>query len=194
MSSDSWGLPRSVTYLDLRGASVADALEWTLQPLRLTWELSDGKVVAGSARRLPGMSAWVYDVSRIALPTAEQLKEAGDWSKIAEAVRGAADEFLRVVNGTLDPGGKDSSFWFAPANCSFSPIATVTRKHSNCWTIWVIRARQIACRARRASCSRLRESVPKQARKLSQSDWRPASDRVLPGCMRISAGSCWPVR
>ena len=79
-----------VTYLDLRGAKVAQALDWILQPAKLGWWLSKDAVVAGSDRRGGTESAWVYDVSLIALPSAEELKAAKDDQQRIEAVKKAA--------------------------------------------------------------------------------------------------------
>lgn len=99
-----------VNYLDLRGASAAQALDWTLQPLRLTWEPEEtGKtVLAGSQRRLSRVSAWVYDVTVIALPSSQELGK-----KAAATFKEPADEFLDAVRKSLGLSEKEIA-WFAP--------------------------------------------------------------------------------
>src|SRR5690606_6935388 len=57
-----------VAYLDLRGATVADALDWALQPNRLSWWVEDGIIRIASARRQAGAAPWIYDLGRIVLP------------------------------------------------------------------------------------------------------------------------------
>ena len=106
--------PARVTYLDLRGARVAEALDWVLQPVRLSWRLSDGKVVVGSERRLPGVSAWVYDVSRIAIPLEEEVKEVEDASKAAELLTSATTRFIDAVRTELKASDGDCVTWFGP--------------------------------------------------------------------------------
>ena len=103
-----------VTYLDLRGATVAQALDWILQPAKLSWQLSKGAVVAGSDRRRGTESAWVYDVSLIALPSAEELTAAKDEPQQIEAVKKAATEFLTAVRRELGLAGETTATWFAP--------------------------------------------------------------------------------
>jgi Ca-activated chloride channel family protein len=100
-----------VNYLDLRGATVAQALDWALQPLRLTWEPEEsGKaILAGSQRRLSRVSGWVYDVAAIALPSS---KELGKSDKTAERYRETAEEFLAAIRKSLGLSEKEIT-WFA---------------------------------------------------------------------------------
>jgi hypothetical protein len=102
-----------VSFLDLRRANVAEALDWILQPVRMTWRPSEGRIVAGTDRRLAGESAWVYDVSMIALPSVEELQKLGDYQKAVAAAKKAAGEFLAAVRTEL---GADETavVWFAP--------------------------------------------------------------------------------
>lgn len=104
-----------VTYLDLREAKVAQALDWILQPAKLHWWLSKDAVVAGSDRRSGFESAWVYDVSLISLPSAEELKAAKDNPQRMEAVRKAAAELLTAVRRELKLEGSSC------ACCGSSP-------------------------------------------------------------------------
>jgi hypothetical protein len=106
--------PPRVTYLDLRGATVAQALDWILQPARLRWQPSQDGVAAGSDRRGAAESAWIYDVSPIALPSAEELQSAKDEQPQIEAVQKAATEFLTAVRRELKLQGETTAAWFAP--------------------------------------------------------------------------------
>jgi Ca-activated chloride channel homolog len=102
-------------YLDLRHATVAEALDWLLQPQRMNWRLAKEGVVAGTNRRADGTSGWVYDVSLVALPDGEELQKLGDQQKaIAEAKTQAAAfaSAVRKVLGLKD--GDTGVTWFAP--------------------------------------------------------------------------------
>jgi len=115
---DAAGLLRSqaprVTYLDLRGAKLAQALDWILLPAKLSWWLNKDAVVAGSDRRSGIESAWLYDVSLIALPSVEELKAAKDGQQRVEAVKKAAAELLTAVRRELKLEGETTAAWFAP--------------------------------------------------------------------------------
>jgi hypothetical protein len=102
-----------VNFLDLRGATLAQALDWTLQPARLNWTVRDGAVAVETTRRMAGVSPWVYDVSLIALPAPEELNKEEDHAKRVEAARQHADAFLQAVRGEL-PGENVRVEWFAP--------------------------------------------------------------------------------
>jgi Ca-activated chloride channel family protein len=107
------GEPR-VTYLDLRGATASQALDWILKPVRLSWWLSEDTIVAGSDRRREGNSAWVYDISLIALPAQEEVKDIRDYQQRVEAAKRAADELLLAVHRHLQIAGSESVAWFSP--------------------------------------------------------------------------------
>ena len=107
--ADAGGLlgqePR-VNYLDLRGATVADGLEWLLTPLHLSWRVEDGTVVVGSARRLTGLSTWVYKVGDLAQPVESELTGKDANVEIAKSLL----VFLHIVHlaiGQHDDGGLD---------------------------------------------------------------------------------------
>lgn len=107
-----------VTYLDLRGATVAQALDWLLQPLRLTWRpdpdrSGDKTIVVGSDRRMPRITAWVYDVSTIALPSKEEFEKIKDQSKTVAMATENAKQFIDAVRKALRASGKEVT-WFAP--------------------------------------------------------------------------------
>ncbi|MCY2991277.1 MAG: VWA domain-containing protein, partial [Planctomycetota bacterium] len=103
-----------VSFLDLRGATAAQAFDWILQPVRLAWWTDKGDIVAGSQRRREGVSAWVYDVSTIAWPTAAEIGKVPDRQPPRDTARKATDEFLAVVRSQLKTSGQQVVVWFAP--------------------------------------------------------------------------------
>jgi len=94
-----------VTYLDLRGATVAQALDWILVPERMTWWLRDGALRAGTARSAPVAGPWVYDVSLLVMPDEKEIEKIEDYQKRVQAVKQSADDFLKAVAKAL--GAKD---------------------------------------------------------------------------------------
>jgi len=102
-----------VTYLDLRNATAAQALDWILVPARMTWWSADGKVTAGSVRRSGVKSPWVYDVSLVALPSAKEMEEIDDQQKRLEAAKKEAEGFVNAVRGYLKLG-KGEGVWYGP--------------------------------------------------------------------------------
>ena len=102
-----------VTYLDLRGATVAQALDWLTQPERLTWWLAGGTVQVVSARRGPVAAPWVYDVSAIAMPSAKEISEIKDHKKRLEHIGEDADRFLKAVREHL-AAPDHAVVWYAP--------------------------------------------------------------------------------
>jgi len=94
-----------VIYLDLRGATVAEALNWMLEPHHMTWRPSrGGKVItAGTPRRLPGVSPWVYDVARILFPLSTELGETREARSetTARLIKKGAEGLLVVVRSML---------------------------------------------------------------------------------------------
>jgi Ca-activated chloride channel family protein len=105
-----------ITFLDLRRASVAQALDWILQPARLAWSPEDKTIVVASARRASGESAWVYDVSAIALPLEEDLTKLNDHNKAVAESQKAADEFLAALRTALKVDDESKIVWFAPGH------------------------------------------------------------------------------
>jgi len=102
-----------ISYLDLRRATAAQALDWILQPARLTWWKGDKGVIAGSERRREGDSGWVYDVAAIALPLDDDLPK-DDYNKAVAEAQKAADEFLAAIRQSLKVEDENSVGWFAP--------------------------------------------------------------------------------
>jgi Ca-activated chloride channel family protein len=112
------GLPSAaaprVNYLDLRRATVAQALDWLLMPEHLSWSPDGGKIVARSGRREAGSSAWIYHVGAIALPSgAELAPAAGDQAKLIAAAQQAADAFAGGLRGAMKID-ESQLVWFAP--------------------------------------------------------------------------------
>ena len=101
-----------VTYLDLRNATVAQALDWLLVPERMTWWVTKGQVVAGTIRRAGVESPWVYDVSHLAIPLADELKALKDQNKQMAAMKQAAADFVAAARKALSLG-EDRVTWFA---------------------------------------------------------------------------------
>ena len=94
-----------VTYLDLRGATVAQAYDWILVPERMTWWVRDGALCAGTARSAPVAGPWVYDVSLLVMPDEEKIQKIEDYQKRVQAVKQSTDAFLKGVAKAL--GAKD---------------------------------------------------------------------------------------
>jgi Ca-activated chloride channel family protein len=82
-----------VAYLDLRGATVAQALTWLTAPLGLDWRADRDSVVVTSSRRLPTRSVWVYEASGLVAGDADEMR------KTEERLRGA----VRADVVILDP-------------------------------------------------------------------------------------------
>jgi len=102
-----------VTYLDLRRATVAQALDWILRPVRMTWWLRGDGIACGTARRGPGASAWVYDVGHLALPCAREVEGIKERDKLAQLVQSSTDAFLDAVRTQLTLAHEDA-MWFGP--------------------------------------------------------------------------------
>jgi hypothetical protein len=100
-----------VTWLDLRNATVAQALDWLLVPERMTWWVAKSQIVAGTVRRAGIEAPWVYDVSHIAIPTVDELKDEKDYAKRLAAVKKMRDDFAAAVRKQLGLGD-DRVLWF----------------------------------------------------------------------------------
>jgi len=116
-----------VTYLDLRGATVAQALDWILVPERMTWWVQDGALCAGTARSAPVAGPWVYDVSLLVMPDEKEIEKIEDYQKRVQAVKQSADAFLKAVAKALgakaiaqekekaeEPAEKREVVWYGP--------------------------------------------------------------------------------
>ena len=88
-----------VPYLDVRHATVIQGLEWLLAPYHLTWHMKNAETLTvGTARRLPGVSVWGYDVLDLALPLAEELDEDTSWRSVENALADFLKALRIVIN------------------------------------------------------------------------------------------------
>jgi hypothetical protein len=102
-----------VIYLDCRRATVAQALDWILHPVRMTWRVDGGVVTAATCRRLTGESPWVYDVAVLAVPEKKELADVKDYPAQVAAVRNALDDFLAAARKRVG-AGDEAVVWYAP--------------------------------------------------------------------------------
>ena len=102
------GLEPRVTWLDLRGATVLQALEWILTPAHLEYRVEPKRIVVGSARLLEGKSAWVYDVMDLALPLDRPEKPEEQAAQLQKEL----ERFRAVLQAAL--GQKAKVDWFGP--------------------------------------------------------------------------------
>ena len=88
-----------VTYLDLRYATVIQALDWLLSPFHLTWQMKDaGTVAVCTTRRLPAPSAWGYAVADLVIPSEKEFKKFNS----EEDIENALTDFLNGVRIVID--------------------------------------------------------------------------------------------
>jgi len=92
-----------VTYLDLRNATVAQALDWLLDPFQLNYQIDGEKATVGTSRRLmkDTPTPWVYQIGFIATPTKEELGE--DKAANLKLVTDAPREILDAVKSVIGP-------------------------------------------------------------------------------------------
>lgn len=117
-----------ITYLDLTNIKTADALDWLLRPVRMTWRVertADGPVVrAGTVRRMAGKSAWVYDLTSIAAPLPDELGKEKDYQKRVGSAKALADELATGVRNALGLKA-DEALWYLPGRLLvFADLAT----------------------------------------------------------------------
>ena len=76
-----------VTYLDLRHATMIQALDWLLAPYHLMWQMKDADTITVSAsRRLPAPSAWGYAVADLAIPSEDEIDNMASQTDVEEAL------------------------------------------------------------------------------------------------------------
>ena len=91
-----------VTYLDLRQATMIQALDWLLAPYHLTWQMKDeGTITVGVTRRLSAPSAWGYAVADLAMPSEEEINSFTSETDFANALT----DFLNGVRIVIDQKG-----------------------------------------------------------------------------------------
>ncbi len=102
-----------VSYLDLRGATAAQALDWILRPARMTWRVENGAVTVETVRRGALESGWVYDATAVALPLPEEMEGMVDNARRIETAKKCAGDFMGGVRVSLSLS-KEKAVWFAP--------------------------------------------------------------------------------
>ena len=94
-----------VTYLDLRHATMIQALDWLLAPYHLMWQMKDADTITVSAsRRLPAPSAWGYAVADLAIPSEDEIDNMASQTDVEEALT----DFLngvRIIIGQKEGSG-----------------------------------------------------------------------------------------
>ncbi len=122
-----------VTWMDLRGATAAQAFDWLCAPAHIDWSVRKGKVRATVASLSRVEAPWVYDVSAVALPLEDEFKDLkGDWKKIGQRSKELAAQFLgeiRKVAGTRLP---EDCFWMNPGQIVVFGDARVHERVRRC--------------------------------------------------------------
>ena len=94
-----------VTYLDLRHATMIQALDWLLAPYHLTWQMkNEDTITVGVTRRLPAPSAWGYAVADLVIPSEEEIDNMASETDVEEALT----DFLngvRIIIGQKEDSG-----------------------------------------------------------------------------------------
>jgi Ca-activated chloride channel family protein len=94
------GVEPRAAFLDLRGATITEALDCLLTPAHLTWRVQKGTVLVGVARRMSGDAVWTYQVGDLARPLNAQDPLA-EFAKFQAAVRLVLGQ---AKDGCLAPG------------------------------------------------------------------------------------------
>ena len=99
-----------VTYLDLRHATMIQALDWLLAPYHLTWQMKDADTIAiGTSRRLPAPSAWGYVVADLVIPTEGEIGNSTSEADLENALTDFLNGVRIVINQKEDSGHKPGS-------------------------------------------------------------------------------------
>ncbi len=98
-----------VMYLDLRHATMVQALDWLLAPYHLTWQMKDeDTITVGVSRRLPAPSAWGYAVADLTMPSEEEIdnftSEADLENTLANFLEGVRVIIDQKDDSRLKPG------------------------------------------------------------------------------------------
>ena len=93
-----------VTYLDLRKATVAQALDWLLDQFQLEWQMAGGKATVGTSRRLSKSfsTPWVYSLGYLATPAKSELSE--DVNANRKLAGSSSRELLSAMQAALGAG------------------------------------------------------------------------------------------
>jgi len=104
-----------VTWVDLRGATAAQAFDWLCGPAHIDWSVDGGKVRATVASLGRVEAPWTYDVSAVAMPLEEEFKDLkGDWKRIRRRSRELASGFMAEIRKTAGTGVAEDCFWLNP--------------------------------------------------------------------------------
>ena len=99
-----------VTYLDLRHATMVQALDWLLAPYHLTWQMKDADTITvGVSRRLPAPSAWGYAVADLVIPSEGEIDNSTLEADLENALTGFLNGVRIVINQKEDSGLKPGS-------------------------------------------------------------------------------------
>lgn len=94
-----------VTYLDLRHATMVQALDWLLAPYHLMWQMKGADTITvGASRRLPAPSAWGYAVADLAMPSEEEIDNFTSEADLENTLTNFL-EGVRVIIGQKDDSG-----------------------------------------------------------------------------------------
>ena len=94
-----------VTYLDLRHATMVQALDWLLAPYHLTWQMKDADTIAiGASRRLPAPSVWGYAIADLTMPSEEEIDNFTSEADLENTLTNFL-EGVRVIIGQKDDSG-----------------------------------------------------------------------------------------
>jgi len=95
----------NISYLDLRNANVAQALNMVLNGNNLAWTVTGNEIVVASTRRLAATSSWVYPVHYLQKPATSQDEYLLN-----------ADKFLRGARLALGTGDDTASVFYLGEN------------------------------------------------------------------------------
>ena len=99
-----------VTYLDLRHATMVQALDWLLAPYHLMWQMEDADAIAiGASMRLPAPSAWGYAVADLAIPSEGEIDNATSEADLENALTDFLNGVRVAINRKEDSGFKPGS-------------------------------------------------------------------------------------
>ncbi len=99
-----------VTYLDLRHATIIQALDWLLASYHLTWQMKNADTIAiGASRRLPAPSAWGYAVADLVIPTEGEIDNSTSEADLENALTDFLNGVRIVINQKEDSGLKPGS-------------------------------------------------------------------------------------
>ena len=88
-----------VVYLDLRHATVTQALDWLLALYHQTWQMKDADTITiGVTRRLPMPSAWGYAVADLVMPSEGEIDNFTSEADLKDALT----DFLNAVRVIID--------------------------------------------------------------------------------------------